>query len=29
MLRSSFDLTGAVVLDMIEFESSGFVRRDV
>ncbi len=29
MLRSSFSLTGAVVLGMIEFESSGFVRTDL
>ena len=29
MLGTSFGLTGAVVLGMIEFESSGFVRTDV
>jgi len=28
-LRTSFGLAGAVVLGMIEFESSGFVRTDV
>jgi len=29
MLRTSFGLTGAVVLGIMEFESSGFVRKDV